>query len=73
MAPFESWLGTSVLYPFRKIGTENGADAFEIVPRGPFNPDFEPATFQSIVRDSTNWATGFPQIATDINNKITRD
>ena len=35
----------------------------EIVPNGPSNPGFEPATFQSQVQRSTDWATGAPYLA----------
>ena len=38
----------------------HGAENMEIAPHGPSNPGFEPATFQSQVQHSTDWATGAP-------------
>ena len=38
----------------------------EIVPHGTSNPGFQPATFQSHVQRSTDWATGAPPKQTSL-------
>ena len=66
--PLGDWLGTSVLCLFRKTGAIHEAENMEIVPHGPSDPGFQPASFQSQVQRSTDWATGAPLTPDELSN-----
>ena len=56
--PSGDWSGPGFCVFFWMTGTAHGAENMEIVTHGHSNPKLKPATFQSQVQRSAEWATG---------------